>query len=552
MPPENRRADGTVYESGTVWELDDARTAGRDVWIYRCCEAPKVALNDPEKTQKEEQYRCLEAFVAGSRAPDGSLRFGVHEFLHDQQFSGLVREHLRQFVSKVAPSTVPTPRPAVSAPAAGGSPQVSAADLADRLDRLIQLCDREDVSDLFTAKMRQRVKLAKPGGGLLCILPGGTREGHRGFLERVREYEMRHQIPGVQPEQVVLVQVVGKLPLTTPETLGVSILRGIREGVRNPDLESWRDLQRWMNAEKCRIFILALEPTAEVIRGRERVFLDNAAVWLGRWVDKAASHLFVLVACLRYEPAERGAGQMSEQERVRQEVEDFTPPLPIAGLMPEIVKLPELPPITFDEWDACVAAGGCRYKGDDSGWGRGRRPVIKVTPTDARNYVVWLSKKTGEKYRLLSEAEWEYAARAGSTDAYPWGKEPGTNRANFYGSGSQWSGKRTALVGSFAVNKFGLHDMIGNVVEWVEDCYHNRYFGAPADGSDWGGRECRTGEQSHEGWTVAPGDTEFWYYVQRGGSWHDNSRRARSAKRGWGEPGDPLCVQGFRVAKTLP
>jgi hypothetical protein len=178
LPPENRRADGTVYESGTVWELDDARSAGRDVWIYRCCEAPKVALNDPEKTQKEEQYRCLEAFVAGSRAPDGSLRFGVHEFLHDQQFSGLVREHLRQFVRQVAPSTVPTPKPAVIASVVGIEPQVSAADLADRLDRLIQLCDREDVSDLFTAKMRQRVKLAKPGGGLLCILPGGVNLRH--------------------------------------------------------------------------------------------------------------------------------------------------------------------------------------------------------------------------------------------------------------------------------------------------------------------------------------------------------------------------------------
>jgi len=349
LPPENRRADGTVYESGTVWELEDARSAGREVLIYRPCNAPMVALDDPEKIQKEEQYHCLQAFLDRSQAPDGSLPFVVHKFLHDQQFSDLVREHLRQFVSKVAPSTVPTPRPAVIAPAAGGSPQVSAADLADRLDRLIQLCDREDVCDLFTDKMRQRVKLAKPGGGLLCILPGGTREGHRGFLERVREYEMRHQIPGVQPEQVVLVQVVGKLPLATPETLGVSILRGIREGVRNPDLESWKDLQRWMNAEKRRIFILALEPTTEVIRGRERLFLGNAAAWLGGWVDKPARHLFVLVACLRYAPAERGAGQVTEQARVCQEVEDFTPLLPAAGLVPEIVKLPELPPITRED-----------------------------------------------------------------------------------------------------------------------------------------------------------------------------------------------------------
>ena len=158
--------------------------------------------------------------------------------------------------------------------------------------------------------------------------------------------------------------------------------------------------------------------------------------------------------------------------------------------------------VTFDEWDACVAAGGCKHRPKDEGWGRGKRPVINVSWEEAQAYVAWLSKKTGQQYRLLSEAEWEYAARAGTTTRYPWGDDPGVNRANFDGSGSQWSSKQTAPVGSFEPNAFGLHDMIGNVLEWVQDCWNDGYKGAPADGS------ARETETAAGGWCgAAPGAT---------------------------------------------
>jgi len=127
--------------------------------------------------------------------------------------------------------------------------------------------------------------------------------------------------------------------------------------------------------------------------------------------------------------------------------------------------------ITFAEWDACVAAGGCGgYRLEDRGWGRANRPVIDVSWEDAKSYAAWLSTKTGKPYRLLSEAEWEYAARAGSTTRYFWGDEIGRNRANCNGCGSQWDNQQTAPTGSFAPNAFGLYDMHGNVWQWVEDC----------------------------------------------------------------------------------
>ncbi len=187
--------------------------------------------------------------------------------------------------------------------------------------------------------------------------------------------------------------------------------------------------------------------------------------------------------------------------------------------------------VTFENWDRCVAVGGCGgYRPDDEGWGRGSRPVIYVSWDDAQEYVSWLSRQTGQTYRLLSEAEWEYVARAGSSTAYSWGNGIGSNRANCLDCGDQWSS--TAPVGSFAANAFGVHDMHGNVFEWVEDCWNAGYAGAPSDGSAW-----RSGDCSER--------------VLRGGSWFFDPGDLRSAYRDWFAPGYRLGYYGFRVARTL-
>jgi formylglycine-generating enzyme required for sulfatase activity len=146
--------------------------------------------------------------------------------------------------------------------------------------------------------------------------------------------------------------------------------------------------------------------------------------------------------------------------------------------------------VTFAEWDACVSAGGCRHSPGDAGWGRDRRPVINVSWDDAQSYIKWISGKTGMTYRLLSESEWEYVARAGSKTKYPWGNEIGSSEANCNGCGSSWDGTQTAPVGSFSSNRFGLHDTVGNVWEWVGDCWNGSYAGAPSDGSAQTGGDC--------------------------------------------------------------
>ena len=142
--------------------------------------------------------------------------------------------------------------------------------------------------------------------------------------------------------------------------------------------------------------------------------------------------------------------------------------------------------VTFAQWDACVADGGCGgYRPDDEGWGRGNRPVIFVSWDSAQLFIDWLNARTGGNYRLPTEAEWEYAARAGSTTEYSWGDDLGHNRANCRNCGSQWDYEQTAPVGSFPANAWGLHDMHGNVSEWGQDCFHVDYEGAPSDGSAW-------------------------------------------------------------------
>jgi formylglycine-generating enzyme required for sulfatase activity len=131
--------------------------------------------------------------------------------------------------------------------------------------------------------------------------------------------------------------------------------------------------------------------------------------------------------------------------------------------------------VTFAEYDQFAKATG-RIKPDDEGWGRGKHPVINVTWYDAKAYTEWLTEQTGKQYSLPSEAQWEYAARAGTETKYWWGNEIGENRANCRNCGSQWDGSSTAPVGSFGPNPFGLYDTAGNVWEWISDSWHKDYF----------------------------------------------------------------------------
>jgi formylglycine-generating enzyme required for sulfatase activity len=189
--------------------------------------------------------------------------------------------------------------------------------------------------------------------------------------------------------------------------------------------------------------------------------------------------------------------------------------------------------VTFEEWDACVTLGGCAFEPSDQGWGRGTRPVMDVSWDDAQQYVAWLSGRTGKTYRLLSEAEWEYVARGGTTTTYSWGDNIGKGNANCDGCGSQWDKRQTAPVGSFKPNAFGLYDMHGNVFQWVEDPWHGSYEGAPTDGSPW----------------VEHGDMSG--RVVRGGSWNDYPQFLRAAFRSWYTSDDRYNVIGFRLARTL-
>jgi formylglycine-generating enzyme required for sulfatase activity len=199
--------------------------------------------------------------------------------------------------------------------------------------------------------------------------------------------------------------------------------------------------------------------------------------------------------------------------------------------------------VTFDEWDACFELGGCLVNAADQPshaalpgpWGRGKRPVINVSWGDAQEFVAWLSKETGKSYRLLTEAEWEYAARAGSTTNYSWGddiRKEGKVMANCYGCGSEWDNQKTAPVGSFAANAFGLYDMHGNVWELVEDCWSENYDGAPVDGS--------ARPTCNNGWRVA-----------RGGSFAFPPRGLRSATRIRLLASSRSNTTGLRVGRTI-
>jgi formylglycine-generating enzyme required for sulfatase activity len=195
--------------------------------------------------------------------------------------------------------------------------------------------------------------------------------------------------------------------------------------------------------------------------------------------------------------------------------------------------------VSFDEWDACVAGGGCNgYKPPDQGWGRGQLPAINVSFDDAAAYVSWLSRITGRSYRLLSEAEREYVARAGTTTVFWWGNSISTNQANYNGNYTYGNGVkgpyrgRTTVVDTFEANAWGLFQVHGNLWEWVSDCFRSDYSNAPADGSSAQTDDCGL-------------------RTLRGGSWDRKPAFLRSASRlGWNHAVRDNSF-GFRVARTL-
>ena len=196
--------------------------------------------------------------------------------------------------------------------------------------------------------------------------------------------------------------------------------------------------------------------------------------------------------------------------------------------------------VTFAEWDACATGGGCGgYKPGDEGWGRATRPVINVSWDDAQGYAAWLSKQTGATYRLLSEAEREYVARAATSTTFWWGSSITPKQANYDGAvvykggGAKGaSSAQTVATPSFSANPWGLFNVHGNVWEWTQDCYNDTYKGVPSDGSSWTAGDC-----------IAR--------VFRGGSWRDDPRLLRAAMRNGAIPGRRHDDLGFRLARSL-
>lgn len=286
--------------------------------------------------------------------------------------------------------------------------------------------------------------------------------------------------------------------------------RTVANSVRTSDLDSF--LRRYPNSREAS---LARDAKATLPQ-RLAPFVEKDGIWTGR--DCRRCPEMVVVPAGSYQMGSvRGVGMHGLP------IHKVTIGTPFAVGKYEV---------TFEQWDACARDRGCpRGKGiaEDRGWGRGQRPVIHVSWDDAQRYVRWLSGETKKPYRLLSESEWEYAARAGTETAYSWGNQIGSGRANCDGCGSQWDRRRTAPVGSFAANAWGLHDMHGNIGEWVQDCHG--YVGS-RDGNAWLNGNCSS-------------------RVTRGGSWLISPSYIRAAYRAGNTTGDRDEFVGFRVARAL-
>jgi len=185
--------------------------------------------------------------------------------------------------------------------------------------------------------------------------------------------------------------------------------------------------------------------------------------------------------------------------------------------------------VTQDEWRACAAGGGCTYQHEVI---NERLPMMNLSWDDAKQYVQWLERATGRPYRLPSEAEWEYAARSGTTTNYAWGTQAGVAMANCSGCGGSYDPQLPALVGSFPANAWGLYDMAGGIAEWTEDCWHVSYDKAPANGAAWLSPRCTA-------------------HVLRGGSWKNPPKDVMVSTRNYYDTSVRYVTNGVRVALSL-
>ena len=181
-------------------------------------------------------------------------------------------------------------------------------------------------------------------------------------------------------------------------------------------------------------------------------------------------------------------------------------------------------PVTVREWNECAAAKGCGF----TATGKDDAPVSNVSWADAQQYAAWLAQTTKKPYRLPSEAEWEYAARGGTQTKYWWGDKLQPGMAGCKDCGDL-AAEQPAKVGSFRPNPFGLYDMGGGIDQWVEDCWHKTYQGAPGDGSAWSSGDCSS-------------------HVLRSGSWKNDSRYVRPSNRDGYDTNVRYPTHGFRVA----
>ena len=188
--------------------------------------------------------------------------------------------------------------------------------------------------------------------------------------------------------------------------------------------------------------------------------------------------------------------------------------------------------VTFEEWDYCHRVGGCSRKVHDRNWGRQKRPVINLLYSDIQEYLGWIRKETNTFYRLPSEAEWEYAARAGTTTEYWWGDKMIKGYANCRECGTKWSGIKSAPVGSFKPNPWGLFDLNGNLLEYVKDCWNNNHAAVPKDASPYLEPNCRA-------------------RVIKGGAWYYLPKASRSAYRAKNDTRVFSYFIGFRVLREM-